>query len=132
MNRSTRRPILALLTLTPAGMLEIAHSQDQPAVNSPLITKTIVLHINSIARAGQTSTALSEAPAIAPPAFTQPPYILGSVVSPSTSAPEAEEHITTDPNNSKNLLAMISDFSLNGGFNTSKWVFSKNGGTSWK
>lgn len=132
MNRSTRRLILALLTLILAGMLGIAHSQDQPAVNSPLITKTIVLHINSIARAGQTSTALSEAPAIAPPAFTQPPYILGPVVSPSTTAPEAEEHITTDPNNSKNLLAMISDFSLNGGFNTSKWVFSKNGGTSWK
>ena len=132
MNRSILRPIFALLTLTLAGMPGLALSQDQPAVNSPLIVKTIVPHINSISHAAQTPIAQPEAPEGLPPAFTQPPYILGPVVAPTTTAPEAEEHITTDPNNSENLLAMISDFSQNGGFNTSKWVFSKNGGTSWK
>jgi len=51
-NRSILRPILALLTLTFAGALGIAQCQDQPAVNSSLIVKTIVPHINSIAQPG--------------------------------------------------------------------------------
>jgi len=131
-NRSTLRPILALLTLAFAGALGIAQCQDQPAVNSPLIVKTIVPHMNSIAQPGRTSVAPVQGQEVLPPAFTQPPYILGPVVAPTTTAPEAEEHVTSDPNNFLNLLAMISDFSLNGGFNTSKWAFSKNGGTTWR
>jgi hypothetical protein len=130
--RLTPRLVLALLTFTLAGMPGIAYSQDQPAVNSPLIFRTIVPHINSITHPGQVPASFAPTPEVLPPAFTQPPYILGPIVSPSSTAPEAEEHITTDPNNAQNLLAMISDFSLNGGFNTSKWVFSKNGGTSWR
>ena len=132
MNRSILRPILALLTLTFFGALDVAQSQDQPAVNSPLIVKTIVPHINSIAQPGRTSVAPVQGQEVLPPAFTQPPYILGPVVVPTTTAPEAEEHVTSDPNNFLNLLAMISDFSLNGGFNTSKWAFSNNGGTTWR
>ncbi len=132
MNRSTLRPSLALLTLTLAGTFAVAQSQDQPAVNSRLIVKTIVPHINSIAHPGITAPAPAEGPQAPPPGFTQPPYIVGSVVGPTTTAPEAEEHISSDPNNYQNLLAMISDFSQNGGFNTSKWAFSSNGGTTWK
>ena len=132
MNRSIQRPILALLTLTFAGTLGIAQSQDQPAVNSPRIVKTIVPHINSIAHPGRTSVTPMQGLEALPPGFTQPPYILGPVVNPTTSAPEAEEHVTSDPNNFLNLLTMISDFSRNGGFNTSKWAFSRNSGTSWR
>jgi hypothetical protein len=131
-NRSILRPILALLTLTFAGALGIALCQEQPAVNSPLIVKTIVPHLNSIARPGRTSVAPVQGQEVLPPAFTQPPYILGPVVAPTTTAPEAEEHVASDPNNFLNLLAMISDFSRNGGFNISKWAFSRNGGTSWR
>ncbi len=56
---------------------------------------------------------------------------MGAVVSPTTTVPEAEEHGFADPNNNKNLLTMISDFSQNGGFNISKYAFSRNGGTTW-
>src|ERR1700739_1827970 len=131
-NRLILRSTLALLTLTFSGALGIAQSQDQPAINSPLIVKTIVPHINSIAQPGQASVARLQGKEVLPPAFTHPPYIVGPVVVPTTAAPEAEEHVTADPNNFLNLLAMISDFSLNGGFNTSKWAFSKNGGTTWR
>lgn len=132
MNRSILRSTLALLTLTFSGALGIAQAQDQPAVNSPLIVKTIVPHISSIAQPGRTSVAPVQGQEVLPPAFTQPPYIVAPVVVPTTTAPEAEEHVTSDPNNFLNLLAMISDFSLNGGFNTSKWAFSNNGGTTWR
>jgi hypothetical protein len=40
--------------------------------------------------------------------------------------------IAADPNNSKNLIGMISDFSQRGGFNTSKFSVSKDGGKTWK
>lgn len=132
MNQSVLRPTLALLTLIWAGPLGIAQSQDQPAANSPLIVKTIVPHINSIPHSRQVLGAPAEGLQVLPPAFTQPQYIVGPVVGPTTTAPEAEEHVTSDPNNYQNLLTMISDFSRNGGFNTSKWAFSRNSGTSWR
>lgn len=132
MNRSILRPTLALLTLIFAGALGIAQSQDQPAVNSPLIVKTIVPHINTIAQPGRTAVTPVQGQEVLLPAFTQPAYIVGPVVTPTTTAPEAEEHVTSDPNNYQNLLTMISDFSRNGGFNISKWAFSRNSGTSWK
>lgn len=132
MNRSILPPTLALLTLTFAGVLGIAQSQDQPAANSPLIVKTIVPHINSIAQPGRTSVTPVQGLEVLPPAFTQPAYIVGPVVTVTTTAPEAEEHVTPDPNNFLNLLSMISDFSRNGGFNISKWAFSRNGGTTWR
>jgi hypothetical protein len=111
-NRSILRSTLALLTLTFSGALGIAQAQDQPAVNSPLIVKTIVPHISSIAQPGRTSVAPVQGQEVLPPAFTQPPYIVAPVVVPTTTAPEAEEHVTSDPNNFLNLLAMISDFSF--------------------
>jgi hypothetical protein len=111
LNHST----LALLTLTFSGALGIAQAQDQPAVNSPLIVKTIVAHISSIVPSPSLDEPRSlrcRAQEVLPPAFTQPPYIVGPVVVPTTTAPQAEEHITSDPNNFLNLLAMISDFSF--------------------
>jgi len=120
------------VTLISAVPFVIAQSQEQPAVNSPLIVKTIVPHVNSIARTGRAAAAPAESVAAPPVAFTQPHYILGPVVAPTTTAPEAEEHVTSDPNNYQNLLTMISDFSRNGGFNTSKWAFSRNSGTTWR
>lgn len=134
MNRSIQSTCLTVLivALVFAGLSGIAFGQDQPAVNSPAIFKTIVPHVNSIPRPIHIGEPGPETEVAVPPGFTQPPYIVGPVVTPTTTAPEAEEEIASDPNNYKNLLAMISDFSQNGGFNTSKWAFSSNGGTSWK
>jgi hypothetical protein len=46
-----------------------------------------------------------------PTDFSAPPYTVGNVVSGTTSMPEAEEHIVVDPNDSKNVVAAIIDFS---------------------
>jgi len=120
------------VALACAGLSGIAYGQDQPAINSPAIFKTIVPHVNSIPRPIHIGEPGPETEVAVLPGFTQPPFIVGPVVTPTTTAPEAEEEIASDPNNYQKLLAMISDFSQNGGFNTSKWAFSSNGGTSWK
>ena len=121
------------LALVLAGLSAMADAQDQPAVNSPAIIKTLVPHINSVAHPSlPASQAPTEEQEVLPPGFTQPPYIVGAVKKPTTTVPEAEEEGAVDPNNPNNFLTMISDFSQNGGFNTSKWAFSSNGGTTWK
>jgi len=63
--------------------------------------------------------------------FTQTPYQVSSTVAATTTVPAAEPHIVVDPSNSAVLLGAISDFSQRGGFNTTKYAFSVNGGASW-
>jgi hypothetical protein len=63
--------------------------------------------------------------------FSGSKYTVGATISPTSTVPEAEEHIAVDPNNFNNLLTMISDFSQNGGFNLSKFAFSSTNGASW-
>jgi hypothetical protein len=121
--------LLSLLAI--AGSFAIAQSQDQPARSIPF--KTVVPYRggsmpNPTIPAGGAQAGMER---VSPFAFSQLPYTVGSTIAPTTSVPEAEEHIAVDPNNFKNLVAMISDFSLNGGFNTSKLGVSKNNGTSW-
>jgi hypothetical protein len=121
-----------MLPLAVIGFNPPAQAQDQPAVNSPAIVKTIIPHITSVAHPSPTAGATVATQPAPPTSFTQPPYIVGAVVVPTTTGPEAEEEGASDPNNYKNLLTMISDFSQNGGFNISKWAFSSNSGTTWK
>src|SRR5437763_743041 len=83
--------------------------------------------------AGTTSHApASGAAAIAPAAsttvFSGRRYAVGATVTPTTTRPEAEEHIAVDPLNSAVLVAVVSDFSLRGGFNTTKYAYSLAGG----
>jgi hypothetical protein len=63
--------------------------------------------------------------------FGGAPYTVGPVTTPTSTRPEAEEHIAADPNQATSLVAAISDFSLRGGFNTTKCAISLNNGTSW-
>jgi hypothetical protein len=58
-------------------------------------------------------------------------YTVGSLVWATTTAPAAEEHIAVDPNNSSNLVAAISDFSARDGWNTTKYAWSSDGGSTW-
>src|SRR5439155_20368835 len=54
------------------------------------------------------------------------------IVTPTSTFPEAEEHIAVDPNNSSNLVAAVSDFDqAGGGVNTTKYVFSADNGATW-
>jgi len=49
--------------------------------------------------------------AAAPATFSGNAYTVGPTVSPTTTGPEAEEHIAVDPTNPNTLVAAISDFS---------------------
>jgi hypothetical protein len=65
-------------------------------------------------------------------AFNPSEYVVGPTISPTSTVPEAEEYISVSPQNSSVMLAAISDFALNGGFNTTKYAFSTNNGQSWR
>jgi hypothetical protein len=58
--------------------------------------------------------------------FNGSPYTVGATMTPTTSHPEAEEHIAVapTPQAAGNFVAAISDFSLRGGYNTTKYVVS--------
>ena len=107
MTRCAYSPILLSFTLALAATCAVAQSQETPAVNAPTIYKTIVPHRNSVTHPLQSPSLPAEAGEIAPPGFTQPPYIVGPVVSPTSTVPEAEEHGVADPNNNKNLFRAI-------------------------
>jgi hypothetical protein len=95
------------------------------------VFKTIVLHRNSVAAKPVSGAQQDERELPLPFGFSGTPYTVGATITPTTTVPEAEEHIAVDPNNFNNLVGMISDFSRNGGFNLSKFAFSSNNGASW-
>jgi hypothetical protein len=121
---------LAILGLT--GLYSVAQSPSEtpdPSANF----RTIIAHRAAI----PVPAPLTEFPPENEPflpnffSFSGSPYTVGATIDPTSTVPEAEEHIAVDPNNFNHLIAMISDFSLNGGFNTSKYAFSSNDGSSW-
>ena len=64
--------------------------------------------------------------------FTGLPYAVGPIVAATTTTPEAEETVVTDPSASPNLVAAITDFSLRvGGAGTNKYSVSNNSGATW-
>lgn len=66
------------------------------------------------------------------PGFGGIPYTVGPTLSATSTKPEAEEEIAADPLDDSMLVAAISDFSLRGGFNTTKYSLSTNNGSTWK
>jgi hypothetical protein len=64
--------------------------------------------------------------------FTGFPYAVGPIVVATSTTPEAEETVVTDPSASPNLVAAITDFSVrSGGQGTNKYSVSNNSGTTW-
>ncbi len=64
--------------------------------------------------------------------FTGFPYAVGPIVVASSTTPEAEETVVTDPSASANLVAAITDFSVRlGSAGTNKYSVSNNSGTTW-
>jgi len=56
------------------------------------------------------------------------PYTVGPAITLSSSVPEANETIAVDPMSMNNLVAVVSDYSLRGGYNTTKYAVSFNNG----
>lgn len=89
-----------------------------------------LLPIQPVPKENQTFTSTSRnalAPAIS---FTLSPYSWSdTIVTPTTTAPEAEEEITADPANYQNLVSGISDFSF--AQNITKYAYSTDDGATW-
>jgi|HubBroStandDraft_2_1064218.scaffolds.fasta_scaffold00864_7 hypothetical protein len=130
MTRLTRG-LLTFLLILGVGLGATAQSANEPAVDRSAPIKTMVPHRNAVAFQSSPAAASKQTRTLRG-SFSGPPYKVGPTKTLTTTVPEAEEHIAVDPNNFKNVIGMISDFSLNGGFNTSKFSVSKNNGGSWK
>ncbi len=105
-------------------------AQRTPPIDPGAVSKTHVPHVDSLVQAGG-SVAPDVGQANSPASLAGTPYLVGPTIGPTTTFPEAEEHIAVDLGNASNLVAAISDFALRGGYNTTKYVFSTNNGTTW-
>jgi len=114
----TRFPFLLVI----AGLAVTAFAQNQPAVNPSAVFKTMVVYQGAAIAGIRRARPVREGIPAAPTIFSGSPYTVGPTITPTSTVPEAEEHIAVDPSNFNNLVAMISDFSLRAGFNTSKFA----------
>lgn len=112
-----------------------AQQSSTPANSNRGVFKTAVPRLGTQAAAPVQAPVPSPATTHLSPAnpatFAGNGYTVGSTVTPTTTSPEAEEEITVDPLNYANLVAGVSDFSLRGGFNTTKLAISSDNGTTW-
>src|SRR6266404_869206 len=126
-----RRAISCLLLLIFTTTVEPlpSHAQESLRYDRTAIFKTHVPHRNSQIRGGATSNGAAGGSGTTT-TFTGTSYAGLPPVTPTTTTPEAEEHIAVDPNNPATLVAVVSDFAL-GGYNTTKWVISRDNGATW-
>jgi len=118
--------LLALLALC-TGVVAQRTNTDPSSV-----TRTPVPSIGPVPAASGSSHATP--PPLRKAAFGGDPYTVGSVVTPTTTGPEAEEHVAVSPTNFSALVSTISDFSRPlAGFlvNTTKLATSSDNGTTW-
>ena len=100
--------------------------------NTHAVSRKHVPHLKSPTGGGGAGGASNGGPGGGTVAFTGPQYSsIGATITATTSLPEAEEHIAVDPSLGGRLVAAISDFSLRGGSNTTKFAASTDNGTSW-
>ncbi len=128
---NTMKSNTAIITVTAAAAAAVSVTIG-PQLDPSAVFRTHVPHLSStVGHGGTTIPGTSQSTTSA--TFSGQTYELGPTVAPTTTIPEAEEHVAVNPNNSSNLIAAISDFSLRGGFNTTKVAFSFNNGAagSW-
>lgn len=117
----------ALLAL--ASMVLASHSsaQQHPPIDPHAVSQTRSPHVNSqiVPKKGPGPNN-GNGSNIANIGGT--PYTVGPAITLSTSIPEANETIAVDPMSMNNLVAVISDYSLRGGYNTTKYAVSFNNG----
>jgi len=130
MSHFTRGLLALFVTLGVAPLYAPAQSASALPIDPSATFKTIIPHRNALPRPKTIVEVPEEGEALAP-GFSGSPYGVGATITPTTTVPEGEEHIAVDPKNFNNVIAMISDFSQNGGFNISKFAFSSTNGASW-
>lgn len=106
--------VIALLALTGVTVESLPNNQEEQTLDHSAVSKTRLPRLNGRVDATKSPT----------------PNWMGNTVTPTTTAPEAEEFIALYPTNPNNSVAVISDFSLRGGSNTTKYVVSFNNGAA--
>jgi hypothetical protein len=126
-----RRAFSSLLLLTFTLTVQPLPSQGQESLryDRTAIFKTHVPHRASQVR-GEAAPTGGTSGGGSVTTFSGTSYSVVSPVRPTTTIPEAEEHISVDPNNSATLVTAVSDFAL-GGYNTTKWAISRDNGANW-
>jgi len=134
MRKFSTKTALSLL-LTSLALL-FALPSDSFAQHLPLdpsaVTRTTVAHRGHVHAAPPTARG-TRIPAVPVP-FQGSQYGVGPVITPTSTGPEAEEHIAVDRNNFAELVSAISDFSrpLDGFLvNTTKFATSVDNGATW-
>ena len=131
MRRATVRALLATtVALALATLPSVALADQGLPLDRAAVFRTHVPHLNS-ASGGGGAAGLTAVQSGAKAFFSGTGYAVGSTITPTTTRPEAEEHIAVDPSNSAKLVAAISDFSLREGSNTTKFAVSANNGAHW-
>jgi hypothetical protein len=120
--------LLLLIFTVPVEPLP-SHGQESLRYDRTAIFKTHVPHRNSQIGAGAVPNGGVGGIGTAT-TFTGTSYSILPPVTPTTTTPQAEEHIAVDPNNSATLVAAVSDFAV-GGYNTTKWTISRDNGANW-
>jgi BNR repeat-like domain len=135
---------LAAVALLLNGPGILAQTPDFPArpAHPGAVFRTALPTLSAAGKSGGSSGSSTTTPprtTATPASFSGTSYTVGSTVTPTTTVPEAEEHIAVDPNNPSTLVAAISDFSLteliNGTpeqHNTTKYAVSRNNGDNWQ
>jgi hypothetical protein len=133
-NTYVARVQMSFFFLVLSSFTAMAYSQNQPPLDRSAVFKTIVPHHKAGFAGIRAASPVNQTSAVELTNFSGPPYTVGPTITPTSTVPEAEEHIAVDPSNSHNLVAMISDFSILRAeffFNTSKFAVSTDDGTSW-
>ena len=107
-----------------------SHAQHVLPYDGATIFKTHVPHLSSQIGKSPEPSPQAVSGSVPTTPFRGTAYVVTATVTPTTSIPQAEEHIAVDPNNPSTLVAAVSDFAL-GGYNTTKYVVSVDNGTSW-
>lgn len=143
--KSRRNQVGGLLLLVVAGLLlsgllsRAQQTSDTVPLDRGAIFKTHAPHENVNlwrSQSGSSTTSNGVGTGAKPGggggSFTGTPYsTVGTTTNATTTTPAAEEHIAVDPTNFMKLVAAISDFSLRGGWNTSKYSVSYDNGLNW-
>jgi hypothetical protein len=108
----------------------LSGAEDRLPYDTHAVFRTHVPHLKSTGHGGAGADAKPSSGG-GGAVFSGTPYAVDPTVTATTTGPEAEEHIAVNPVVGSFLVAAISDFSLRGGSNTTKYAVSATNGTSW-
>jgi hypothetical protein len=114
--------LVVVSALGATTLLSESTSQLHPALDRGAIFKT-PLPVAVRTLPGQSPTGLNGQIS---PAYSS----MSPMVTPTTTLPEAQTYVALYPANPNNAVAVISDFSLRGGYNTTKYAVSFNNGAA--